>query len=189
VIAMRDGLELYLENVICRANLARDDERIVEAELREHLAALAGASPNKSTPREVYAMLEREFGPAKRVGSAIALAKGRLRTFLKKQMRIKPIIVSLVLALMVRWAVAQTFYAPSDAAAPQIPKGSRVLVYKLARSYSPGDVVVFRNHDGVYRIGIVQGTQSGGLAVRRNGFPDVVVPMDQVIGRVIFNTR
>jgi len=185
---MRNGLEQYLENVICRANLARDDERLVDAELREHLTALAAAAPT-SNPKEIYAMLEREFGPPGKLGSAIGKAKGRFRTFLKKKMRITPIAVALVLAFMVRWAVAQPFYVPSDVAAPQIPRGSRVLVFKLARSFSAGDIVVFLTTDLGYRVGIVKDVQPGNLVVQRHGFPDVTVPLDHVVGRVFLNTR
>ena len=185
---MRDGLERYLEDVICRANLAREDERVVEAELREHLQVLAAAS-QASTPKEIYAMLEQEFGPAKAIGSGIARAKGQFRTFLKKQMRIKPIAVALVLAFMVRWAVAAPFYAASDAAAPQVPQGSRVLVYKLAKTFVLGDVVVYRNADNDFRMGIVTGVQTDGLNVQKRGQDPMFVPIDHIVGRVFLTTR
>jgi hypothetical protein len=195
---MRDGLEKYLEDVLCRANLAPPDERIVEAELREHLQSLleasvaagAASSPH-ATPTEVYAMLENEFGRAKVVGSSIARAKGRFRTYLKKQMYHLPlkIAVALVLAFGVRCAVAQSFYASGNGAAPQIPVGSAVLVYKLARTFSPGDVIVFRVADGTARLGIVKSSTNGNLIVHNNGLGDQPVAMDHVVGRVILNTR
>jgi len=192
---MRDGLERYLEDVICHANLARDDERLVESELREHLQSILAADTNTkpptSNPKETYTMLEQEFGPPGKIGSSIARAKGRLRTYLKKQRRRAPvsIAVCLVLALAVRWAIAEPFYAAGDGAYPLVPKGSRVLVYKLAKSYEPGDVVVFRAPDGINYLGIVKAENADVVVVSRHAQPDQTVPLDQMVGRVFLNTR
>ena len=136
-------------------------------------------------------MLENEFGPAKIVGSAITRAKGRFRTYLKKRLHHLPLKVAatLVLAFGIRCAVAQSFYVSGNGAAPQIPIGSAVLVYKLARTFSPGDVIVFRIADGSAHLGIVKGSTDGNLLVHKNGLPDQTVALDHVVGRVILNTR
>ena len=73
---MRDPIAKYLEDVLCYADLAAADERNVRAELSEHLHELA-APAESSNPIEVYAMLKDQFGTPKRVGRAIAAAKGR----------------------------------------------------------------------------------------------------------------
>ena len=143
--SMRDPIARYLEDVLCYADLAAGDERNVRAELSEHLHELA-APADSSNPTEVYAMLNDQFGTPKRVGRGIAAAKGRLRTYFKKTVRKLPLRVgvALVLAIAVRQCVAQEFYVPGNSVAPVVPQGSRVFVYKLAKSFNPGDVVVYR---------------------------------------------
>jgi hypothetical protein len=64
---MRDPISKYLEDVMCHADLAADDERNVLAELSDHLHELV--SPvESSNPIEVYAMLKDQFGTPKQVG-------------------------------------------------------------------------------------------------------------------------
>jgi hypothetical protein len=188
---MRDPIERYLDEVMWNAALARPDEKIVRQELKDHLATLANAD-NPTQSKEVYTMLEEKFGSPRKIGDGIARAKGRFRTYLKKQARRLPITLSiaLVLAFAVRWRVAQAFYATGNAAAPAVPKGSRVLVYKLATTFNPGDVVVFRSESGETRLGIVKGARAdGSLLLSRNGSPDVIEPRDRIVGRVFLNTR
>jgi hypothetical protein len=191
---MPDSIETYLEDVLCYADLAAKDERSVRAELAEHLHTMVEASPT-STPKEIYAVLSEEFGKPKIVGRAIAAAKGRIRTYFKKRRRRLPIQVGIavLLGLAVRFAVAQEFHVSGDGAAPLVPRGSRVLVYKLARTFNPGDVVVFRLNPGEYRLGIIQHeTGSGGWVVERKnrGVKETLeLPMDWIVGRVFLNTR
>src|SRR6202453_4854310 len=83
---MPDGIQTYVEDVVCYADLAAPDERTVRAELAEHLQTLATLS-HLSDPKEIYAMLKDQFGNPKTVGRAIASAKGRLRTYFKKLRR------------------------------------------------------------------------------------------------------
>jgi hypothetical protein len=192
---MRDPLEKYVEDVLCYADLARDDERNVGAELAEHLHSMVQAS-GKSDPKEIDAMLKDQFGNPKKVGRGIAIAKGRLRTYFKKARRRLPIqcAVALLLGLAVRCAVAQSFYVAGDGVAPVIPRGSRVLVYKLAHSFQPGDIVVFRNSDGIFLAGTIQcRSDSGGWSIERNSGSAKKevhdVPPDRIVGRVFLNTR
>lgn len=120
---MRDPVEKYLENVLCYADLVPGDERSVRAELAEHLHLMAVESP-ANNPKEIYAMLNEQFGNEKRLGRAIAAAKGRVRTYFKKRRRRLPIQigVALVLAFAVRFAVAQSFYVTGDGASPMVPR-------------------------------------------------------------------
>ena len=140
-------------------------------------------------------MLSEEFGKPKIVGRAVAAAKGRIRTYFKKRRRRLPIQVgiALLLAFAVRFAVAQEFHVSGDGVAPLVPRGSRVLVYKLANSFDPGDVVVYRLGKVEYRLGIVQhATGSGGWVVERKtcGVKETLeLPKGQIVGRVFLNTR
>jgi hypothetical protein len=191
---MRDPIEKYLDEVLCYADLTSADERGVRAELAEHLHTLVENSP-ASNPKEIYVMLKDQFGNPKKVGLNIAVAKGRLRTYFKKRVRRLPLqlAIALLLAFAVRYAVAEEFYVTGDGVAPMIPRGSRVLVYKLANSFNPGDVVVYRNTTGEFRLRAVQReSNSNGWLVARNagGQREVQdVPRSEIVGRVFLNTR
>jgi hypothetical protein len=187
---MRDPIEKYLEDVLCYADLAAADEPSVRAELSEHIHLLVDSYQN-STPTEIYAMLKEQFGAPKRVGRAIAAAKGRMRTWFKKRVRKLPLKVgiALVLVFSIRYAVAQPFYVSGNGAAPMIPRGSRILVYKLARSFSPGDIVVFKIANGEYRVGSIvsKDTADGWLIERNKQVQDIA--HENIVGRVFLNTR
>jgi|SRR5688572_11443414 len=188
---MRDAIEEYLDRVMAHASLARHDHARVRAELKDHLEELAaGAREHSSSPEEITAMLESEFGKPEVVGKEISNAKGPVRTYLKKMKRGLPIAlaVCLVLNFSIRWAVAEPFYVPGTATEPSIPHGSRVLVYKLASEFRAGDVVAFRD-EGVILLAIVKTVQGGVLTVSRNGEADREVAHARVIGRVVANTR
>jgi hypothetical protein len=191
---MRDPIEKYLENVLCHADLAPADEQNVRAELSEHLHALREPG-NSATPTEVYTMLKTQFGNPKIVGRAIAAAKGRMRTYFKKKLHKLPLRlgIALILAFAVRYAVAQEFYITGNAVAPVIPLGSRVFVYKLAKSFNPGDIVVYQLASGQNRVGsILRQTPTGDwLVERNNGLTKEVqtIPHQNIVGRVFLNTR
>jgi hypothetical protein len=191
---MRDGIEKYLDDVLCYADLASADERGVRAELAEHLHALAENSQN-SNPKEIYAMLKDQFGIPKKVGLSIAAAKGRVRTYFKKRLRKLPLqlAIALVLAFAVRYSVAQEFYVSGDGVAPIISRGSRVFVYKLANSFHPQDVVVYRDAAGVYLLGTIEreSNSNGWLISRNAGCKKETqdIPRERIVGRVFLNTR
>jgi hypothetical protein len=191
---MPDGIQTYVEDVVCYADLAAPDERTVRAELAEHLQTLATLS-HLSDPKEIYAMLKDQFGNPKTVGRAIASAKGRLRTYFKKLRRKLPwqIGIALILGFAVRFSIAQEFYVAGDGVSPMVPRGSRVLVYKLAQSFDPGDVIVYRLGPGEFRVGMVVCQRiDGEWVVQKNhgaGKEIVDVPREQIVGRVFLNTR
>lgn len=185
---MSDPVQNYLDSVIASAGLNDADSRSVRAELNEHLQSLM-SDRTFSTPQEVYAMLENEFGKPEQVGASIGRTKGRIRMFFKKRRKLPlALAAALLLIVTVRVAVAQEFYVPGDSVAPAIPRGSRVFVYKLARSFAPDDVIVFR-HQNYYEVGIVQRQQGDTVLVAKHGQPDLWVPLTQIVGRVFLNTR
>ena len=110
--------------------------------------------------------------------------------FLRKAKRSAvPIAIAVVSYLGVRTAVAEVFYAPTDAVAPEIPQESRVLVYKLGRSFEPRDIVAYRDPAGTAMLGRVVSADADQLTVASANRPDQPVPLRQVVGRVVLNTR
>jgi len=92
--------------------------------------------------------------------------------------------VGLGLLVILRTFFLQPFAAATDAAAPEIPRGSRVLVWKLARNFVPGDLVAYR-HDDRVNVGRVAGSEAGGLLVNRKGEANTVVPRADILGKVV----
>jgi len=193
---MRDAIEKYLEDTLCYADLSAADERGTRAELAEHLQLMVESFPN-SNPTETYAMLKEQFGSPKIVGRGIAAAKGRIRTYFKKTARKLPLRVgiALVLAFAVRHSIAETFYVSGNGVSPMIPLGSRVLVYKLVHTFTPGDVVVYRLSNGENRLGVIRGECDGGQwRIERNagsssGKEIQLIATKDIVGRVFINTR
>ncbi len=106
----------------------------------------------------------------------------------------KPAIVACVVlvgSLGIRQAVAGVYYVPLASMEPELPRGSRVLVYKLAGSFRAGDIVAFRHTSGETHLGRFEGeaSPSGTITVSRNGSGPIDVPMSDVIGRVVLSTR
>lgn len=184
------SLDEYLDRIMEIADLAPRDEKRVRSELQMHLGELLDAGiKDDLSESEVTIMVRREFGSPEELGAMIAKARGRFRTYLKKQARRLPLTLAaaLVLALAIKATAFQAFRVTNDAASPRVPACSRVLVNKLSRHPDVNDVVVFRVEEG-YRVGIVTRAQADGedLVVHRNGEPDVVLPGSQIVGKAIF---
>ena len=96
--------------------------------------------------------------------------------------------VAVVLVVGIRTAVAEVFYAPTDAVAPEIPRNARVLVNKLSTTFQPHDIVVYRS-GGVAMLGRVESADGQNVVVSRAGSDNVVVPRRDVVGRVVLSTR
>ncbi len=96
--------------------------------------------------------------------------------------------LALGIALFLRAFVIQAFTMPNNSAAPEIPKGSLVLAWKLGNNYAPGDFIVYTLAEH-YFIGKVITVRETEIQVRRFGKDDWSVPREEVWGRVIFNTR
>ncbi|OHB67013.1 MAG: hypothetical protein A2Y76_07535 [Planctomycetes bacterium RBG_13_60_9] len=184
------NLEEYLNKIMEVADLAPRDARRVRNELQSHLRELLDVGHNRDLPEsEVMSMVEKEFGSPEELGTMIARAKGRFRTYLKKQARRLPLTLAaaVVLAFAIKATAFEAFRVTTDALSPRVPASSRVLVNKLSRQVDANDVIVFRL-DKEYRVGIVRQTDSdrGGILVHRNGEPEVFVPSHQIVGKAIF---
>ncbi len=100
------------------------------------------------------------------------------------------IAVALVAALGARAYVVEVFRVEAQAVRPEVSSGSRVLVYKLARTYGPGDIVLYRR-DGRRMLGRVTqaGPADGKVLVERNGEAPRAVAVADIVGKVVVNTR
>jgi hypothetical protein len=96
----------------------------------------------------------------------------------------RTVVPALAVALLVRTFICQPFIASSDSAAPEIPAGSHILVWKFSGSFAPGDVIAYAHESKTYVGRVVRGADTS-LMVNRNGEPDVTIPRSSVIGRVI----
>ncbi|MDR3402031.1 MAG: protein kinase [Chthoniobacter sp.] len=116
------------------------------------------------------------------------------------------ILFALIVAIPVRLFLIGPYVVIGDRAAPEIPSGSKILVWKLSGSFSPGDmiayvkehpepqwhlhispsgdVIAYAKGDNTYVGRVVRATGTS-LTVNRNGEPDDTIPRSRVIGRVI----
>ena len=94
------------------------------------------------------------------------------------------VVLAIVLAVVVRAFLCEAYIVPGDCAGPEVPRGSRVLAWKLTSTYVPRDLVVYR-FDGQTNLGRVVRNDGSDLIVNRNGEPDAKVAREAVIGKVI----
>ena len=113
------------------------------------------------------------------VGSLLLLAGNWL-----KRVLIGTVPVALVVVLLVNAFLLQSYKATTDAVAPEIPFGSRVVVWKIPYCYAPGDVIAYRYQDFVC-LGRVATDKEGKLVIRRNHEPDTPFWRVAAIGKVI----
>ena len=85
--------------------------------------------------------------------------------------------------------MAEAFKATTDAVAPEVPRHARVLVYKLAGTFRPQDIVVDRDGTGVANLGRVVSADAQNVVVSRADSPNVTVARRDVVGRVVASTR
>ena len=97
-------------------------------------------------------------------------------------------VTAMVIALPLRASVIQTFVLRGNSAAPELPAGSWVLVWKLSQSFAVGDMVVYKEGDLAFAGRLVKLGKEY-LVVQRNGTGDLTVSRDLVIGKVIAQTR
>jgi len=184
------NVEQYINRVMEIADLTRKDEKRVRSELESHLYEMLNAGEKSGlTESEVMTMVEKEFGKAEELGKMIARARGKFRTYLKKQARRLPIIIAaaVILAFAVKAVAFEAFRVTTDAISPRAPKGSRVLVNKLTHNFKVNDVIIFRG-DKCAIVGIVKEIDKDrdGVIVSRKNEEDVFVPEDKVVGKAFF---
>lgn len=88
-----------------------------------------------------------------------------------------------------RLFVLAPYRVPTDAVIPEIPRGSQLLVFKLARDFVPGDFVIYRQGREERVARVAQAPAHGVLQIARHNEPLQEIPASSVIGKVILNTR
>lgn len=184
------SVEQYLDRIMEVADLTRKEEKRVRNELEFHLYEMLNAGEKSSlTESEVMTMIEKEFGNPEELGKMIAKARGKFCTYLKKQARKLPItiVTAVILAFAVKAVAFEAFRVTTDAILPVVPKGSRVLVNKLASDFKVNDVVVFRSEKQAI-VGIVKEFDSDrdGVIVSRKDQEDMFVERDRIVGKAFF---
>jgi uncharacterized protein (TIGR03435 family) len=89
-----------------------------------------------------------------------------------------------VILMVIRIFFLQPFKAGTDAAAPEIPRGSQFLVWKLSRNFAPGDLIAYR-HETWASVGRVVRNEGGVIWVNRNGRGDIAVSPGAILGKVV----
>lgn len=87
-------------------------------------------------------------------------------------------------------AGAEILTVTTDALVPEVPQGARLLIDRKGTTYAAGDIVVYRN-DGKNFIGRVLAVDyaTGWLTIGRNREENRTVPVGDVLGRGVLNTR
>lgn len=113
----------------------------------------------------------------------------KITAFARKNSRsLKQVLVAVGLGLIVRVTVAQAFIAQTDTVSPEVPAGSRVIVYKLASQFTAGDIIVYRDGETDF-LGRVVEANDGRVQVARNNSAPKEVARNAIIGRVVIATR
>ena len=188
---MHLGFERYVDEVLDAAALHDGDEANVREELSSHLADLESQLDGMNlTEQEAFTMMEKNFGSPRELGESIARAKGRFRTYLKKEARKFPIAagVALTLAFGIRWQALETLRMNNASMEPIIPAGGYAVVNKLAHRFGeirPGDLIAYKD-GGRPVIAVVQGpvVAQGALRVSKGGAEPVEIGRDSLVGRV-----
>lgn len=183
-------VEQYLDRIMEIADLTGKDEKRVRGELEVHLQEMLIAGEKSGlTESEVMAMVEKQFGNPEELGRMIAQAKGKFRTYLKKQARKLPICIVIVVALAftLKAVAFEAFRVTTDAAFPIVPKSSRVLINKLTNNFKVNDVIVFRQEKQAM-VGIVKeiDKDKDGVMVSRKNQEDTFVGKDKIVGKAFF---
>jgi signal peptidase I len=97
------------------------------------------------------------------------------------------LLIAVAIALPVRACLLTPYRIAGNSVAPEVRKGSLILVYRLASDFQSGDLVVYRNGDNDF-VGRCESATAAALQVSRND-QRAEVPRDAIIGRVILNTR
>ncbi len=98
------------------------------------------------------------------------------------------LVTAVALMISVRATGAEVFYVPTGVVAPEIPRGSRVLVYKLGSTYKPGQIVAYRDGEMTLLGRVAEISPTGEIVADRNAGTVVIDPGD-VIGHIVLNTR
>jgi tRNA A-37 threonylcarbamoyl transferase component Bud32 len=96
--------------------------------------------------------------------------------------------MAIVLCVLVGYFLVEPVVAKTEAALPGLRYNHRCLVWKHPAGYAHGDVVVFQRAGQNY-FGRVTASTGSTVTVTREGEDDAVVPLGEMVGKVVGNTR
>ncbi len=91
---------------------------------------------------------------------------------------------AILFTLIVRAYFLQPFYVAGGGVDPEIPVGSRILVWKFHPHIAPGDIIAHWHKYQVWASRVVRADDSG-FIINRNGQPDETIPNATVLGKVV----
>ena len=94
------------------------------------------------------------------------------------------VVVAILIVIPLRVWVIEAFIVPAKSLEPEIPLGSRVLVWKLSDKYAPGDIIAHRHGNQVWVSRVVR-VADDHLITQRNQWPEEKMPRGDVIGKVV----
>jgi len=139
----------------------------------------------------IHSIVRAAFGQ-KPLPPTVAPQTGCVPRFTRRgrMLLLRDLPVAIVVAVILRTFVIQNYRAATDAVSPEIPRGSWMLVYKLARTFQTGDIVAYRHAGKVFAGRVAEaGPRDGTLRVQRKEKSPASIPAVDIIGKVIFNTR
>ncbi len=92
------------------------------------------------------------------------------------------IVIAIVIPL--RAWVIEAYVIPVKSLEPELPAGSRVLVWKLANHYVPNDIIAHKHGEQVWVSRVVRVSDEK-IVVQRNQWPEEELPLKDVIGKVV----
>lgn len=114
----------------------------------------------------------------------------KITAFARKNSRLfKQVLLAVGLGLIVKVAVAESFIAKTATAAPEVPAGTFVIVYKLTSQFAPGDIIAYYCDDATTFLRRVVEATDGSLQVARDNKAPTEVARKAIIGRVVVATR
>jgi predicted Ser/Thr protein kinase len=96
----------------------------------------------------------------------------------------RTIVPAIAIALLLRAFVMETYSAATNAAAPEVPQGSYVLVWKISRTIAVGELITYLDK-GRANLGRITETGQDTVSVSRNGQGSVPIPRALIVGKVV----
>jgi serine/threonine protein kinase len=182
----RVQIDVRLDEIVLRALSTNPALRYAAAsEFKTQVEHVTRTSPSadKNTEKNPTFAAESVLGSQT---SASPLA--RRRWYQLKRLRITAGVV--LVLLLVRTFVLTPYRLASDSLDAVIPKGSWLFIYRLQRTFSPGDIVAYGHTDSLVYVGrVTASSASGNISITRNDQPPTPIPLSSIIGKVVFNTR
>ena len=167
-------------------------------ELEGHLrdacdAAMAGGL----SPSAAFTQALARLGDATQLSGEFAKldspthSKTMIRSILRSprlRRNVRHCLIFCAIALPVRVFALAPYRVPNNSIAPEIPKGSHVIAWRLAPQFEPGDIATYRDGDHVF-LGRVVKVADDTITITRADRVERVIARAAVTGRVILNTR